>query len=68
LLLEQVEARRFRDADWELGDMFPDLPPNAARADPALHGIDPDDCPAGPDAAGLGKARRTLADLTGRSE
>jgi hypothetical protein len=69
LLLEEVEARLFWDADWEMGDVFLDLPPEEVRADMVLHGIDPDyflDVPNDPDDTGLKAARRTLAELTGR--
>ena len=69
LLLEEIEARLFWDRDWEVGDVFLDLPPEAARADLVLHGIDPDYFTAVPDDTddeGLAAARRTLAELTGR--
>jgi hypothetical protein len=69
MLIEEVEARLFWDADWEMGDVFLDLPPEAARADMVLHGIDPDyflAVPDDPDRAGLESARRALAELTGR--
>lgn len=42
LLLEEVEGRLFWDSDYELGDVFLDLPPEAARADLVLHGFDSD--------------------------
>ena len=69
LLLEEVEARLFWDADYEMGDVFLDLPPEAAKADLVLHGIDPDYFTAVPDDptdGQLAEARRTLAELTGR--
>jgi hypothetical protein len=69
LLIEEVEARLFWDADWEMADVFLDLPPEEARADLALHGIDPDyftAVPDDPEGDGLAVARRTLAELTGR--
>jgi hypothetical protein len=71
LLLEEVEARLFWDADWEMGDVFLDLPPEAARTDLVLHGIDPDyftSVPDDPDDDGLAAARRVLAELTGRPD
>jgi hypothetical protein len=71
LLIEEVEARLFWDADWEMGDVFLDLPPEAARADLVLHGIDPDyftSVPDDPDDDGLAAARRVLAELTGRPD
>jgi hypothetical protein len=67
--IEEVECRLFWDADWEMADVFLDLPPERARADMVLHGIDPDyftAVPDDPDPAGLAAARRTLAALTGR--
>jgi hypothetical protein len=69
LLIEEVEARLFWDADWEMGDVFLDMPPDEARADMALHGIDPEYFLAvadDPNDAQLVEARRTLAQLTGR--
>jgi hypothetical protein len=69
LLIEEVEARLFWDADWEMGDVFLDLPPKEVRADLMLHGIDPDYFLAMPDDPGndgLAAARRMLAELTGR--
>ena len=71
LLFEEVEGRLFWDTDYELGDVFLDLPPQAARADLALHGIDPDyflAVPDDPDDEGLAAARRTLTELTGRAD
>lgn len=69
LLVEEVETRLFWDPDYEMGDVFLDLPPEAAHADMVLHGIDPEyftAVPDDPDEAGLEAARRTLAELTGR--
>jgi len=66
LLIEKVEARPFWDADWEMGDVFLDLPPEESRGDLVLHGIDPDyftAVPDDPDLAGLEAAQRTLAGL-----
>ena len=71
MVTEKVEARLFWDTDWEMGDVFLDLPPEVGRADMAVHGIDPEyflAVPDDPDQAGLAAARRTLAELTGRSE
>jgi hypothetical protein len=69
MLIEEVEARLFWDADWEMADVFLYLPPEAARADLVLHAIDPDyftAVPEGPDAHGVEVARHTTAELTGR--
>jgi hypothetical protein len=71
LLIEEVEARLFWDADWEMADVFLDLPPEAARADLALHGIDPDyftAVPDDPDNEAMAYARQALSRLTGRAE
>jgi hypothetical protein len=70
MLIEEMESRLFWDADWEMADVFLDLPPERARADMTLHGIDPEyflAVPDDPDHAGLAAARRTLAELTGRN-
>jgi hypothetical protein len=67
VLIEQVEARLFWDADWEMGDVFLDMPPEQARADMELHGIDAEYFLAVPDEPNdpqLAEARRTLANLT----
>jgi hypothetical protein len=69
MVIDEIEARLFWDADWEMADVFLDLPPERARGDITLHGIDPDyylAVPDDPDHAGLAAARRTLAELTGR--
>jgi hypothetical protein len=69
LLVEEVEARLLWDRDWEMADVFLDLPPEEGRADLLLHRIDPDyftAVPDDPDDEGLAAARRTLAGLTGR--
>jgi hypothetical protein len=69
VLIDGVEAHLLWDTDYELGDLFLDRPPELARADMVLHGIDPDyflDVPDDPDDAGLAAARRALAELTGR--
>jgi hypothetical protein len=69
LLFEEVEARLFWDTDYELGDAFLDLPPDAGHEQLDQHGIDPDyftAVPDDPDDEGLNAARRVLAGLTGR--
>jgi hypothetical protein len=69
LLLEEVERRLFWDADWEMADLFLDLPPDVARLRLDQYGIDPDyfvAVPADPDGQGVAVARRSLAQLTGR--
>ena len=69
LLFEEVEAWLFWDTDYELGDVFLDLPPDAGHEQLDQHGIDPDYFTAVPDDPGddgLDAARRTLAELTGR--
>jgi hypothetical protein len=69
LLIEEVEARLFWGADWEMGDVFLGQPLEQARADMALHGIDPDYFLAvstDPTDAQLAEVRQTMAILTGR--
>jgi hypothetical protein len=70
LLMEEVAGRLFWDTDWEMADEFLDLPPEAAREQLDLHGIDPDYFTAVPDdlsGRDLEAARRELARLTGRT-
>ena len=42
ILLEEVEDRLLWDADFEMGDVFLDLPSDAGKGQMRLHGIDPD--------------------------
>lgn len=70
-LLEEVEDRVLWDADFEMGDLFLDLPPEHARERLEQAGIDPDyylSSPPEPGEVGLAAARRTLARLLGRPE
>jgi hypothetical protein len=67
-LLEEIEARVFWDADFELGDYFLDLPPDVARERLRVVGIDPDyflTVSPDPGESGLTAARQTLARLLG---
>jgi hypothetical protein len=69
MLIDEIEARLFWDADWEMGDVFLDRSPDEVRPEMAMHGIDDDyftAVPDDPDQVGLAAARRTLAELTGR--
>jgi hypothetical protein len=67
-IVEDFETRVFWDYDFDLGDEFLDLPPEEARAQLRLAGIDPEYYLAAPDEPGergLTAARRTLARLLG---
>ncbi|HEX4613195.1 MAG TPA: hypothetical protein VH092_33725 [Urbifossiella sp.] len=67
-IVEDFETRVFWDYDFDMGDEFLDLPPDEARAQLRLAGIDPDYYLAAPDEPGergLTAARRTLARLLG---
>lgn len=67
-LVEEFEGRIFWDTDFAMGDQFLDLPPDEARTQLRLYGIDPDYYLAVPDEpgeAGLIAARQTLARLLG---
>jgi hypothetical protein len=69
-LLQEVEDRVFWDYDFDMEDEFLDSPPEEARGQLQIMGIDPDyylTVPAEPDKVGLLAARQTLARLLGRS-
>lgn len=68
-LVEEFEGRIFWDTDFVLGDEFLDLPPDEARTQLEIYGIDPDYFLAVPDEpgrAGLTAARQSLARLLGQ--
>jgi hypothetical protein len=70
MLIEEVEDRLLWDADFEMGDEFLDLPPDAGQELLNQNGIDPDYFLTVPeDLTGieLEAARRTLAELTGKT-
>lgn len=71
MLIEEIEDRLMWDADFEMGDVFLDLPPEAGQELLEQNGIDPDYFLAVPEDPGEGEleaARRTLAELTARAD
>jgi hypothetical protein len=68
-VLEAVQDRILWDADYEMGDVLLDQPPELSRALRSLTGIEPDyftAVPREPDKAELVAVRRALARLVGR--